>query len=268
MDKLFDTHAHLCDAAFDSDRGEVLRHARDKGVELIAEISCGPDEWRNALNFAASGGEKIIASVGFHPGNSSAFSPAALAEFKKMAALPQVRAVGEIGLDYYWPDNPAERQLEMLEALVSIANEVQKPVILHCRSGKKGENAYEDLLRVIGSGLCIGGDCRFKGILHCFSGAKEDAVKAVDMGFALGVNGTVTYPKNGQLRDIFKYIGKDSLVLETDCPYLPPQSIRGKRNDPSFLPEIAAGLAAALLLNYQETVSAVYQNSLEVFRLI
>jgi TatD DNase family protein len=199
-----------------------------------------------------------------HPILAGEFNPEDLSVLKKYVQMPQVRAVGEIGLDYFYKDSSSKQvQNEVFEAMLNLADEVKKPIVLHCRKGKEEADfsAYGDLFASLKT-VSLNG-----GIMHCFSGRYEDAVKTLDLGFLIGVTGIIGYKKNNDLRETFKKVGLKHLVVETDCPYLPPQSKRGKRNDPSNIPEIAADLAAAVGENLAKTADITTQNTMRVFKL-
>ena len=168
------------------------------------------------------------------------------------------RAVGEIGLDYFYEDSsPRVLQQEILEKQLELAQDIKKPIILHCRKGKDPQDysAYEDMFFALKKYNLSG------GVLHCFSGRKEDAYRALDMGFYLGINGIIGYKKNDDIRQIIKQVGLKYLMLETDCPYLPPQSKRGQRNSPVNIPEIAQNLADVLGKSINEIADITTQNA-------
>lgn len=260
---LIDTHAHLGDGAFDPDREAVLERALAAGVEFIVEIADSPADWEKALSLCRARPSQVRCALGLHPYYADQWPGELRAKLVRAAAVPEVAAVGEIGLDYAKCPLPPPQQKTALSGMLDAAEEAGKPVVLHCR------DAYADLLELLESRLSgrPPGKERFRGVVHCFSGDKEQALRCVALGFALGVDGPVTYPKNHGLREALAAAGLGSLVLETDSPYLPPQSSRGKRNEPSAVAEIAAGLAAALKLPVEEVARATSANARELFRL-
>lgn len=266
---LFETHAHLCDARFDADRGEVLERARAAGVSQIVEIADAPQEWEKALGLARSHPGLALCAIGFHPHYAHEWQPASALKLAEVGSRPEVVAIGEVGLDYVKSEAPPERQAEVLRRALEVARRLDKPVILHCRE------AYADLCSILegfyikengrGRGVASGG--RFSGVVHCFSGGTKDAGRCVELGFALGVDGPVTYPKNEGLRDALRSAGLKNLVVETDSPYLPPQSLRGQRNEPANLIEIARKLAGLFGVAVEEIAAQTTRNARDLFRL-
>ncbi|MFA5161550.1 MAG: TatD family hydrolase [Elusimicrobiales bacterium] len=259
-----DSHAHLCNEAFSEDREDALSRARAAGVRLVVEIACGPGEWDAAAAFSERHGGFVFHALGFHPHECGSVSDESMARLERL--LPGACALGEIGLDYARSQQPRARQLEVLERMLELGGRLGLPLVLHCRNGADASaNAYADMLDMLEASPRAAG--KVAGIAHCFSGSPQDARRLMDMGFLLGVNGTLTYPKNSELRGILGAAGPGRLVLETDCPYLPPQSRRGKRSEPADLPEICGALARIIGLTPEETARAAFDNCLAVFGL-
>jgi TatD DNase family protein len=259
-----DSHAHINDPAFNADRDEIIQKSFDAGLSHIIEIACEQNEWQPAIDLCAKYKDKIYAVCGMHPIMAKDFKEEFLPELKNYLNISQVRAIGEIGLDYAYEDSsPKEIQHKVLETMLALAGEIKKPIILHCRksAAENDFSAYDDLFAALGKYSFNG------GIMHCFSGRYEDAVKSLDNGLLIGVTGIIGYKKNNDLRETFKKIGLKYLTVETDCPYLPPQSKRGKRNDPSNIPEIAATLAEVLQKPIGEVADITTQNSSAVFKI-
>ena len=258
----FDTHAHLNDAQFDADRDDVLRRASRAGVTRIIEIADAPADWERAVALSRVRPESVRCSLGLHPYYAAEWNEAIAETLPKKAKLPEVVAVGEIGLDYVKAPAPPEVQKESLSKMLALAFACGKPVVLHCRG------AYPDMLRLLeGFYSDKPKTGRFRGVMHCFSGNAAEAETTVRLGFALGVDGPVTYPKNDPLREALKTAGLDNLVIETDSPYLPPQSSRGKRNDPSLLPEIAARIAEMFDTDVEAVARRTMHNGTELFKI-
>ena len=259
---LFDTHTHLGDAQFADDRAEALARARAAGVARLVEIADAPSEWDAAIALARAHPEQVRCSLGLHPYYADQFSEALLGDLNERLALPEVVAVGEIGLDYVKAEVARDVQLAAFERLLLFCRDAGKPAVIHCRG------AYEDLRAVLSRSFSAPpSGRRFWGVIHCFSGEEADALFCRDLGFALGVDGPVTYPKNDPLRRALSAAGPDCLVLETDSPYLPPQSCRGKRNEPAKLPDIAAKLAAACGISIEQLASVTTRNACRLYGL-
>jgi TatD DNase family protein len=261
-----DTHAHLNAKAFDPDRGDVLARALWSGVTKIVEIACAPGEWAAGEAFCAAAPDQLRCAFGVHPEYIKDLAPGYLPELELYLQKPCAVALGEIGLDYWWEPGRKEEQLALLAEQLPLCAKYAKPAVYHARNGKEaGQNAYAELLAVLKQKWAYSPARKFRGVLHCFSGSLADARAALDLGLALGVNGTFTYKKNDDLRETIKKIGAANIVLETDCPYLPPQSARGKRNDPSFIPEIAAMVATHLGLGNTALATITTANAMELF---
>lgn len=262
--ELFDSHAHLNDSAFDTDREDVIKKTFSAGVTKIVEIACVPSDWEKALSLVRGYPGRILCACGVHPHDCGSFNESEKSRLLELFRKNRIAALGEVGLDYARDIHPRDLQKSLFLEMLKIAGMVKKPVILHCRNGKKDSDAYSDLFEALKEWSPQKGR-RFTGVLHCFSGSQADAFTALDMGLALGINGTITYPKNGELREIVRKAGLENILLETDCPYLPPQSIRGKRNDPSSIPEIAAALAGFLEVPSERVADVTTKNSADLF---
>lgn len=232
---LVDTHAHLHDPAFDADRPAVIARARAVGLAGFLTVGTDVATSTAAVTLAATEAD-VYAAVGIHPHEASAADAAALERIAALARGPRVVAVGEIGLDYYRDLSPRGAQRAALVAQLQLARSLGKPVLLHCR------DAHADLLDVCGAeGVAAVG-----GILHCFSGDLTVARRGLDLGLLISIAGPVTYPSARRLAEVVRALPLDRLVVETDCPYLPPQPWRGRRNEPAYLPVTAARVAELL----------------------
>ena len=262
---LIDTHTHLNDKAFDADRADVLARVFAAGVEKVVEIACQPDDWQRGEELCARYPGKIVCAFGAHPEYTKTLPPDIFSRLETYLAKPCAAALGEVGIDYWWDIGTKEEQLALLDAQLPLCAKFGKPAVFHARNGKTPEqNAYADLLEALKK-WNYSPARKFRGVLHCFSGNWNDARAGLDLGLALGFNGTFTYKKNEELREIAKKAGPDKLVLETDCPYLPPQGSRGRRNDPSFIPEIAAMVAGHIGLSNGQLADKTTANAFELF---
>lgn len=262
-----ETHAHLNDKAFDADRAAVIDRAFKGGVVKIIEIACGAKEWEPAEALCAGYNGKMTAVFGIHPHYAEELSPENLKLLSGFLKKDGCSGIGEIGLDYYRDNSKKEAQLKLLEAQLEISNASGRSCVFHARNGKAPEtdNAYLDLALELKTRWTLNNKKRARGVLHCFSGSWADARAGLDLGLFLGVNGTFTYKKNDELRGIIKKAGLGNIVLETDCPYLPVQNMRGKRNDPSFIPEIGLAAAEFFGVKAEALAEATTANASELF---
>ena len=262
MSPFFDTHVHLGDAQFDADRGDVLARAQEAGVERLIEIADNPDEWARAAEIARAHPDRMRCSFGLHPYYADRFDAAFLARLKAaLAAAPEAVAIGEIGLDYAKAEVPRDVQRRAFEALLRAGRDWNVPLVIHCR------DAYADLVPMLREAFARPPEGRrFWGVVHCFSGTPAEAEACAALGFALGADGPVTYKKNDALREAFRAAGPGVVVLETDCPYLPPQSSRGKRNEPRAVPEIAAKLAEVWSIPIEDVARLTSANASALYR--
>ncbi|UCC33731.1 MAG: TatD family hydrolase [Candidatus Bathyarchaeota archaeon] len=252
---LVDSHAHLQWASFDEDREEVVRRAREAGVEYIVNIGFDVDGCRDGVELAERH-EGLFATVGIHPHNASQFSDHVLDELMALAEHAKVVAVGEIGLDYYRDLSPREAQKKAFEAQMLLAEELELPVVIHDR------DAHRDILEVLSQ---FRG--RVEGVMHCFSGGREMAEQCIDAGFDISLAGPVTFQNARRLHEVACWVGLDKLLLETDSPWLAPQEMRGKRNEPAYLPFIAKKIADLKGLSFDAVAEATTENARERFQL-
>ena len=252
---LVDTHAHLQWASFDRDREEVIRRAREAGVENIVNIGFDVEGGKKAIELAEKHAG-VSATVGIHPHNASQLNQDVLNVLRKLSENPKVVAIGEIGLDYYRNLSPRESQKKAFEAQLSLAEELRLPVVIHDR------NAHADILEILS---------RLKGkmkiIMHCFSGSREMAEQCLRYGFYISFAGPVTFPNARRLHEAAKMIDVNKILLETDSPWLAPQEVRGKRNEPAFLPFIAKKMADLKGISMDKLAEATTKNAREAFQL-
>jgi TatD DNase family protein len=254
---LVDTHTHLDDAKFDSDREEAIERALAAGVERMVAIGTGhgPPDLSAGVRLADRYAF-IYATAGIHPHDASKATDESFANLKDLMAHPKVVAMGEIGLDYHYDFSPRDVQRSVFVRQLEIAAAGGKPIVIHTRE------AWEDTMAILkdpgGAGLSLpapaarrseqDGGARspvlpFGGILHCFTGDEAQAREALELGFHLAFGGVVTFPTAEAVRQAALITPEDRLLLETDCPYLAPAPHRGKRNEPAFVVEVARRLA-------------------------
>jgi TatD DNase family protein len=253
---IFETHCHLNNARFDEDRDAVIDRARKSGVTEFIEIGYDLESSRQAVALTDPV-RRIYAAVGIHPHDATAWDAEAEGEIRRLAAEPGVVAIGEIGLDFYRDLSPRDAQFAAFAAQLDLATELELPVSIHTRE------SMAEALTV----LAPYGNSGLPGVLHCWSGSVAQAEEAVAFGFTLGIGGVVTYKNAGELLDVVRAIPLERLLLETDCPYLPPTPYRGKRNEPAYLPLIAEKIAE-LKDTLPSTVAEVTRtNALRLFKL-
>jgi TatD DNase family protein len=229
---LFDTHAHLHFPGFDEDRDAVLARARAAGVRRMVTIGTDGETSRAALALAERHPD-VWATAGVHPHDAAESDEAAQGEVERIAAERRVVAIGEVGLDFFRNLSPPETQKRVLRRFLALARRLRKPVVLHCR------DAHAEILALLGEERVAD----VGGIMHCFSGDVAIARRCLDLGLLISLAGPVTYPNARALPDVARFVPGDRLVVETDCPFLPPQGYRGKRNEPAYLTITAARVA-------------------------
>jgi TatD DNase family protein len=229
---LFDTHAHLHFPQFADDLPAVLERARAAGVRRLVTIGTDVETTRAALDLAGRVRD-VWAAAGIHPHDATSGDEAAVDEIARLAAEPAVVAVGEIGLDHFRNLSPPDTQARVFRALIGLGHRLGKPLLIHCRE------AHAEVLTILTEERAA----EVGGIMHCFSGDVEIARRCLDLGFLISLAGPVTYPNARALPEVARFVPGDRLVIETDCPFLPPQGYRGQRNEPAYLAVTAAKVA-------------------------
>ena len=253
---LIDTHAHLEMPQFDGDRDEVIKRTVESGISLIIDVGSDLSGSRTALELARRY-DFIYASAGIHPHEVKGVTIETYKEVRKLLSDPKVVAVGEIGLDYYKDYSPRDIQQREFINQIRIAKEFKKPVIVHSR------DAREDTLKILKDEKVS----EIGGIMHCFSGDEEMARRCMDMGFYISFAGPVTYPNADKLRKVVKSIPTNRLLTETDCPYLAPQQMRGKRNEPAYVRYVAEKIAEVKGLSLEDIERIIELNVYNLFRI-
>ncbi len=226
-----DSHAHIQISQFERDQEAVLKRAHNATVSTILVIGFDLETSLGAVELAEKH-KNLYATVGMHPHDAKKLTPDVLKTFRELVNHPKVVALGEIGLDYYRNLSPPDMQKEAFEAQLDLAEEMKMPIIIHNR------DAYMDILPILEkrSG-------RIQGVLHCFTGDVELMHKSVEIGFHIGIGGIVTYPNAKDMQAVAKEVPLERLLIETDCPWLAPQSWRGKRNEPAYVLAVAKKIA-------------------------
>ena len=250
---LFDTHAHYDDPAFDPDRDEVIRSLPDAGVGLVLVPGCNLETSREAVALAEAY-PHVYAAIGCHPQDAHTFQDEDLMEYRELAKREKVVAVGEIGLDYYWEQNPPrEVQREVFRKQMALAEELGLPVIIHDR------DAHEECLEIVREFPGV------RGVFHCYSGSPEFAKILLKLGWYLGFDGPITFKNAKKNVECVRMAPLDRLVIETDSPYMSPVPFRGERNDSRKLKFIAEKLAEIKEISVEETERATTENGKKLF---
>jgi TatD DNase family protein len=247
--RFVDSHCHLDDHQFDADRNETIARARAAGVEILMAIGTGegPPDLEAAVRLADQH-EFIYATVGVHPHDAAKATDETFACMGTLLRHPKVRAVGEIGLDYHYDFSPRDVQRAVFERQLALAAQAGLPVVIHTRE------AWEDTLSILRAAQPRA------GIMHCFAGDAAQARQALDLGFHLAFGGVLTFPKAEAVRESARITPADRLLLETDCPYLAPVPMRGKRNEPAFVVETARRLADVRGVSMEEIAAQTTEN--------
>ncbi len=266
---LVDSHAHLDSPRYDADRDELLQRAWQQGVRTVLSIGIGdgPDTMQQALELSRSyagkpGIPRILATAGVHPHEAQLASPAALEKLDHLLADPEVLAVGEIGLDYYYDHSPREQQKQAFAEQMEIAATRQRPIIIHCRPSEGSTNAWDDTLTMIETNWA---ETNLGGILHCFTGEWEHARRAMDCGFLISFAGNVTFPRAENIRQVAAKVPLDRMLIETDAPFLAPLPYRGKRNEPAWVGRVADKLAEVCGVTAEQVASSTANNFFRFF---
>jgi TatD DNase family protein len=242
---LIDTHAHLNDKRFDEDLDDVLERALLADVQTIVNVGYDLESSRRAIALAEDF-DFLYAAVCLHPHDSRELDKHLLQQFRELCAHPRVVAVGETGLDFHYDNSPREDQRRAFAEFIHLAGEVGLPLIVHDR------DAHADCLAILDKESAPGQ----RVVFHCFSGNADFARECVARGYVLGVAGLVTFPKEQRLPQAVQAVGLANLVVETDCPYLAPQTHRGKRNEPSYIIATLAKVAELTGVSYDDCAAA------------
>ena len=253
---IFDTHAHYDDERFDEDRDALLRSMKEAGIGNIVNIGANMASSQRSLDLAAEY-DFMYAAVGVHPSDCAELDDEKIEKLKEMSSFPKCVAIGEIGLDYYWPEPEHDLQKKWFKRQIALAREVELPIIVHSRDAAadtvdilKSENAGE-----------------LGGVVHCFSYSKEVAEECVKMGFYIGIGGVLTFKNGRKMKEVAKAIPMERIILETDCPYLAPEPFRGKRNSSLYLPYVVGAMAQIKGISEEEVISITEANAREMYRL-
>jgi TatD DNase family protein len=251
-----DTHAHLDFPDFDNDREEVIRRAHSGGVGFIINISSSLEGCIASIDLAKRY-EGVFASVGIHPHDAGSLNQDAFKRIEDLAASEKVIAVGEVGLDLYRGPLSADVQKEVFLRFVELSISLKLPLIIHSRQAE---------IETIGL-LKKYSRAQLRAVVHCFSGSKDFLLQCLELGLDISFTCNITYKKSGALRELVKSVPIDRLLLETDCPYLPPAGMRGKRNEPANVIYLARKIAELRDCSIEEIAAKTTRNAKRLFNI-
>lgn len=260
-----DTHAHLDFEPFDADREAAIERASAIGLRFIVNISIDIESSHKSLALARQYPGFIFSTIGIHPNYSQDIDETTFREIGKLAGNQEVVAIGEIGLDYYRDYATPQQQINALEVQLELAKRLELPVVIHERA------SAQDLVPFLVSWhKNLPNNSRLKlnpGVMHAFSADLTYVEPLLDCGFCFGIGGPVTYKNAVEKRELVSVLPLKNLLLETDCPFMPPQSHRGQRNEPSFIPLIAQKIAELRGLSLEEVGGQLTSNARRVFQI-
>jgi TatD DNase family protein len=251
---MIDTHAHLNDPVFDSDRQEVLQRAHLKGIETIIDVSENLESAEDSLKLFEKE-TNVWSTVGFHPHLAAVANDADLQKFRSLLQNRKVIAVGEIGLDYYYEHQPRHIQLHVFDQMLGLALEADLPVIIHSR------NSDEDLIEILSRKRSQG----LRGLIHCYTGGLKTALHLLEMGFFISFSGIITFKNAEFLREVVREMPLDRILVETDAPYLTPVPMRGQRNEPAYVLYTVEAVAKIKGLSLEKLQKLVLDNARMLF---
>lgn len=255
-----DSHAHIDGPEFDADRDEIIERAQAAGVSVILNVGTG-DPHSGAFERAVALGQKhdsVYTAIGTHPHDARLYDDKAEEKIKTLVQIEHVLAWGEIGLDFHYDNSPRDVQVEVFRRQLRAARECDLPVVIHTRE------AEPETIEILSTEYA---DAERRGIFHCFSGSKDLAQKAIDLGFMISFSGIVTFKKADELRAVAREVPLDRLLIETDCPYLTPIPYRGKRNEPAYVVEVARCIAGIHGVEIDEIGRVTSQNFRDFFKI-
>ena len=256
---LIDTHTHLNFPQFHADLEATIDRAWQHDLATIINIGTDLTTSQESVNLS-SRYSRIYAAVGLHPHDADNWE-SQIDGLRQLARQPKVVAIGEIGLDYYRNLSAHDQQLAAFQAQLELAIKLEKPVVIHCR------DAYTELIAVLEADYIPHLNGRLPGVIHSFSAGPAYAQRFLKMGFYLGINNLVTYPTNASLQEAVKIIPLERIVLETDCPFLPPWSLKGQRCEPVHVVDVARKIADLKAVSVRSVEDASTHNAITIFRL-
>lgn len=251
---IFESHAHYDDEAFDEDREQLLGSMQENGIERVINVCAEVEGWSRTVKLM----EKypfVYGAVGVHPDDVGSLNEDKIEELRLLCRHEKAVAVGEIGLDYYWDKEQHTSQIYWFERQLQVAREEKLPFIIHSREA--AQDTLETMKRMRAGEI--------GGVVHCFSYGKEMAREYLNMGLSLGIGGVLTFKNARKLKEVVEYAPLESLLLETDCPYLAPVPYRGKRNCSLYLPYVVQAIAEIKGVSEEKVMEVTRENGYRVF---
>ena len=254
--KLFDSHCHINDPAFDEDRAEVLSRMHESGIVKAVVVGSAENDGADVLRLLGSEA-CLYGAYGLHPHNADLYSAQVEDAIVSMMAQPKMEALGEIGLDYHYDFSPRDTQKRVFARQLELASELDKPVVMHIREAHG--DAYEILSAHLKKGL------KLRGVMHCFGGSLESAQEYVRMGLYISFSGSLTFKNAPNLTRCAIGLPLDRILIETDSPYMSPIPLRGRRNEPANVFYVCQKLAELKEISPEEAAQQTYLNALTAF---
>jgi TatD DNase family protein len=252
--RIFESHAHYDDKAFDDDRDELLRQLADEGYAYIMNIASDLKSVDMTYELTQQY-EHVYAAIGIHPSEVEELNENTFQHVREVARRPKVLAIGEIGLDYHYDEPAKDVQKDWFERQLMLARQLNKPVVIHSR------DATEDTMKILKSNVARD----IPGVMHCYSYSAETAAELLKLGYYFGIGGVITFSNARKLVEAVQEIPLDRILLETDCPYLAPTPHRGERNSSLYIPLIAEKIAAIKDVPYHKVLDQTYKNARKLF---
>lgn len=256
MEYIFDTHAHYDDEAFDEDREQLLKELTKQGIARVVNVGASLSSCKKTLVLMEQY-DYIYGAIGVHPSETAELNEENFAWLRQQCLHEKCVAVGEIGLDYYWPEPEAAIQKKWFLRQMNLAREIEKPMVIHSREAAKDTL---DMMQAERAG-------EIGGVIHCYSYSKETARDYLNMDFYIGIGGVVTFQNGRKLKEVVEYVPLDKIVLETDCPYLAPVPYRGKRNSSLYLPQVVDMIAQLKDISPEQVRRQTWENAHRLYRL-
>lgn len=252
--KIFETHAHYDDTAFSEDRDFLLQQMHREGIEYIVNIGCSMETSRGITKLVRQY-DFLYGTVGVHPEDAGSLTEPDMEELEELSRQEKILAIGEIGLDYHYDEPSRDIQKQWFVRQLDLAKRRQLPVVIHSRDAAKDTL---DIMKAEHAG-------KTNGVIHCFSYGIEMAREYLNMGYYIGIGGVVTFKNGRKLKKVAEYVPLDSIVLETDAPYLAPVPFRGKRNCSLYLKYVAEELAQLKGISAEEVCAVTFENAKRLY---